>query len=93
MYGVVAFGVIVVITLVVVVLVVGGCVALSLVAQPLTDLVVAVGVDIANGRVVLTSVCPKGVVLVFEDVGGRAVVVRLGRRDLPPGCRVRLPRL
>ena len=68
MYGVVAFGVIVVVTIVVGILVVGGCVTLSLVAQPLRDRVVAVGVDVTNGRVVLTSDCPKGVVLVFEDV-------------------------
>ena len=93
MYGVVAFGVIVVVTLVAAVLVFGGCVTLILVAQPLRDLVVAVGIDVTNGRVVLTSVCPKGVVLVFEDVGSRAAVVRLGLRVLLPGCLVRLPRL
>ena len=92
MYGVVAFGVIVVVTLVVVVLVVGGWVTLILVAQPLRDLVVTVGIDVTNGRVVLTNICPERVVLVFEDVGGRAAVVRLGLRLLP-GCRVRLPRL
>ena len=93
MYGVVAFGVIVVATLVEVVLGVGGWVTLILVAQPLRDLVVGVGVDVTNGRVVLASVCPQGVVLVFEDVGGRAAVVRLGLRVLLPGCRVRLPPL
>ena len=93
MYGVVAFGVIVVVTLVVVVLVVGGWVILILVAQPLKDLVVTVGIDVTNGRVVLTSICPEGVVLVFEDVGGRAAVVCLGLRVLLPGCHVPLSRL